>query len=259
MSAAATTVGEVTGETELATFPACHRCGSFTAGPPQLCLACVRRQLPTPGADGCPVCSQRLRPDATCGNELCRSGARRISRIRAIGYQSGPLRRVINSYKYRGTHSWALVLGRLLTAWLEENCAADPPDLIVANPGYAGPGGASFAHAETVLAAAAAAAGGDRWPFDSSAIVKTLPTLASASAQAWSKRVAGAELRGALRVPDRSKTTGRHILVYDDICTTGMQLDAVAACLLDQGQAARVEAVVLARAAWREPGLGQVS
>jgi predicted amidophosphoribosyltransferase len=36
-----------------------------------------------------------------------------------------------------------------------------------------------------------------------------------------------------------------------DICTTGMQLDAVAGCLLDDGGAARVEAVVLARARWR--------
>jgi predicted amidophosphoribosyltransferase len=41
------------------------------------------------------------------------------------------------------------------------------------------------------------------------------------------------------------------ILVSDDICTTGGQLDAVAGCLLDQGQAERVEAVVLARAPWR--------
>jgi predicted amidophosphoribosyltransferase len=41
------------------------------------------------------------------------------------------------------------------------------------------------------------------------------------------------------------------VLVYDDICTTGGQLDAVAGCLHDQGGAARVEGVVLARAPWR--------
>jgi predicted amidophosphoribosyltransferase len=41
------------------------------------------------------------------------------------------------------------------------------------------------------------------------------------------------------------------VLIYDDVCTTGTQLDAVAGCLLDRGGAARVEAVVLARAPWR--------
>jgi predicted amidophosphoribosyltransferase len=41
-------------------------------------------------------------------------------------------------------------------------------------------------------------------------------------------------------------------LLVDDVCTTGTQLDAVAGCLLDQGGAARVEGVVLARAAWRD-------
>jgi predicted amidophosphoribosyltransferase len=158
---------------------------------------------------------------------------------------------VINSYKYRGTRSWSLVLGRPLLAWLEENLAADPPGLIVANPGFTGPGGQPFPHAEAVVSAAAAADTGTRWPFDSGAIIKTRPTLKSADAQAWSKRASGNELRSVLQVPDRSRTTGQFILVYDDICTTGTQLDAVAGCLLDQGGAVRVEGIVLARAPWR--------
>ncbi|MGO9726211.1 MAG: hypothetical protein ACLPN6_12790 [Streptosporangiaceae bacterium] len=41
---------------------------------------------------------------------------------------------------------------------------------------------------------------------------------------------------------------GRDILVFDDVGTTGYQLNAVADCLLDQGQTARVRALVLARA-----------
>jgi predicted amidophosphoribosyltransferase len=39
--------------------------------------------------------------------------------------------------------------------------------------------------------------------------------------------------------------------VFDDVCTTGYQLNAVAGCLLDQGQAARVRALALARAPWQ--------
>jgi len=52
-------------------------------------------------------------------------------------------------------------------------------------------------------------------------------------------------------VPNPGRTEGKFALVYDDICTTGTQLNAVAACLTDEGRAARVEGVVLARAPWR--------
>jgi predicted amidophosphoribosyltransferase len=243
---------EMTDELALAEFPHCHACSNFRDGPARTCLTCASQRLTRPGADACGVCSQRLSAGGACTNELCRSSRRRIGKIHAIAYQNGPLRAAINSYKYRGTRSWSVVLGRLLLAWLDEAMAADPPGLIVVNPGY--PGGDDFAHAEAVLAAAARADARQRWPFDTlspAAIVKTRPTLKSADAQAWSKRATGNEVRSALRVPDPSRTTGRFILVFDDICSTGSQLDAVASCLQDEGGASRVEGVVLARASWR--------
>jgi len=233
------------------TFPCCFRCAHRSSGPPALCLRCASGRIQRPDADACAICSQRLLAGGRCPNELCRSPRRRIGRIRAIGYQSGPLRTAIYDYKYRGARDWAVIFGRLLLAWLDVQSAADPPDLIVANPSFVGPGGQSFAHTEAVLAAAAHCAG--PWAFDTgcpAAVVKTAATLKSADSQAWSKQAAAAELRDALRVPDRHRTAGRFVLVYDDVCTTGRQLDAVAACLLDQGGAARVEGVVLARAPW---------
>jgi predicted amidophosphoribosyltransferase len=248
---------EMTGQLLLAQFPDCHSCGNFLDGPPRGCLACASRQLTRPAVGCCPVCAQRLGRDGSCPNELCRSPRRRIGRIHAIGYQAGPLRRAINSYKYRGARSWSVVFGRLLLAWLEETMSADPPGLIVVNPSFAAPGGPEFAHTEAVLAAAAAAAAADasgRWLFDTAtpaAIIKTQPTMKSADAQAWSKRATRYELKGALQVPEPGRTKGKFVLVYDDICTTGTQLDVIAGCLLDEGGAARVEAVVLARAPWR--------
>jgi predicted amidophosphoribosyltransferase len=266
-------------------FPDCHQCGRFGDGPAGLCVSCARPRLELVGPDTCGVCSQQSGAGGRCPNELCRSPRRRISRIHAIAYQSGPLRRAINGYKYRGARDWSVIFGRLLLGWLAENMTADPPDLIVTNPSFAGPGGQQFAHTEAVLEAAAAEAAaaeavaaeavaaeavageavaaeaviaggyaGGRWHFDTAtprAIVKTAQTLKSADAEAWSKRAAATDLRDALAVPDRARTEGRFILVYDDICTTGGQLDAVAGCLLDQGGAARVEGVVLARAPWR--------
>jgi hypothetical protein len=167
------------------------------------------------------------------------------------------MRRAIHSYKYGDVRGLSVPLGRLVLGWLEEHMAADPPGLIVVNPTYLDAGratGGPLGHTEAVLRAAAAADVARRWSFDAAipaAIVKTRPTLKSADAQAWSKRVTANELRDALAVPDPARTAGRFILVYDDICTTGGQLDAVAGCLLDQGGAARVEGLVLARAPWR--------
>jgi predicted amidophosphoribosyltransferase len=241
------------------TFPGCHDCDHFRSGPAARCMACAQPRLERPDRTACPMCDQRVREDGRCANELCRSPRRRIGRIHAIAYQSGPLRRAINRYKYRGEREWSMLFGRLLVAWLDEALVSDPPDLIVANPSFAGPGGQPFAHTEAVLESAAGEASArasslTAWNFDTAtprAVVKTTATLKSADTEAWSKHASALDLRDALKVPDPGRTTGRYILVYDDICTTGGQLDSVAGCLIDVGRAARVEGVVLARAPWR--------
>lgn len=51
----------------------------------------------------------------------------------------------------------------------------------------------------------------------------------------------------------RSQVT-RPRLDWDDVCTTGRQLNAVAECLLDEGGAARVRGLVLGRAPGDTPG-----
>jgi predicted amidophosphoribosyltransferase len=189
----------------------------------------------------------------SCPNWLCSDPQRRIERISAIAYSSGPLRKAILRYKYNGASGWGLIFGRLLLGWLEQH-AATPPDLIVANPTHLGADGASFGHTEVVLDVAEREDVLGLWPFDVAsprAIVKTRATAKSARNTAPAKRVAARELRTALEIPDRSRVEGRRVLVYDDVCTTGSQLDTVAACLLDDGGASHVEAVVLARAPWR--------
>ena len=253
-----TVVRKMTSESPVR-FPGCHDCEHFRSGTAARCMACAQPSLDRPGVTACPVCDQRVGEDGRCANELCRSPRRRIGRIHAIAYQSGPLRRAINRYKYRDEREWSMLFGRLLLAWLDEALASDPPDLIVANPSFVGPGGQPFAHTERVLESAAREAGVrasplTAWNFDTTtprAVVKTTATLKSADMEAWSKHASALDLRDALLVPDPGRTAGRYILVYDDICTTGGQLDSVAACLIDAGHASRVEGVVLARAPWR--------
>ncbi len=202
----------------------------------------------------CPVCSQRLADGAACRNSLCRHPKRSIERIDAVASLSGAMQDTIQRYKYDGESRWAHVFGRLLVHWLDAHVAADPPELIVANPTYVGPGEAGPGHVEAIIRAAAATAAGSRWPFDvrvPAAIVKTEPTERSAGCSFAEKQITAAALREVLRIPDPARTAGRSILVFDDVCTTGWQLNAVAGCLSWEGRAARVRALVLARAPWR--------
>jgi predicted amidophosphoribosyltransferase len=208
----------------------------------------------------CPVCSQRLESGVTCRNSLCRDPNRCIERIDAITYHSGLMQDKIQRYKYEGEAGWSLIFGRLVLNWLEAHAAGDPPDLIVANPTYVGPGQPGPGHIETIIRAAATGAtpatpgSGGRWPFDvqaPAAVIKTEATERSAGRSLAEKRISAAALREILKIPDPARTAGRRILVFDDVCTTGHQLNAVADCLVREGRAASVSALVLARAPWR--------
>jgi predicted amidophosphoribosyltransferase len=224
-------------------------------GPARICVACASKTLEAilPGA--CPVCSQVLDADGVCPNWLCDDPRRRIERIEAIAYLSGALRDRIHRYKYDGKTGWSLIFARLVVGWLEAHAAADPPDLIIANPTFTGPDHPYTGHTERIIESAAIEDVDERWPFDvvneRPAIIKTGPTEKSAGRTAAAKRASAAELRRVLEIPDSAVTDGRKILVFDDVCTTGSQLDAVAACLLDEGNASQVRGLVLARAPWR--------
>ncbi len=139
--------------------------------------------------------------------------------------------------------------------WLETHAADDPPDLIIANPTFTSPDHPYIGHTERIIESAAIEDVDERWPFDvvneRPAITKTGPTEKSAGRTAAAKRASAAELLRVLEVPDPAVTDGRKILVFDDVCTTGSQLDAVGACLLDEGGASHVRGLVLARAPWR--------
>jgi len=235
-------------------FPQCAKCAYLHSGPPRLCLACSRRSFKNIAATACPVCSQ-IMERGSCPNWLCADPARRITRIRAIAYSSGELRTAIHRYKYKGKHGWSRIFGRLLVAWLDQNVRGSPPDLIIANPTYCGDDEAAYGHTERVIEAAATEDVLGEWPFDITdprAIVKARATPKSAGSRAATKRAAAAELRDSLAIPDRRRVDGKRILVYDDVCTTGSQLDTVAAVLINEGGAKEVEGIVLARAPWTQ-------
>ena len=236
-------------------FPQCRACPYRRMGPSQICFPCASKTLEAIESGACSVCSQILQPDGTCPNWLCDDEGRRIERIDAMAYLSGALRERIHRYKYDGKTGWSLIFGRLVVGWLEAHAADDPPDLIVANPTFLDAGSPRIGHIERIIESAATDDTEERWAFDieneDPAIIKTGPTDKSAGRTATAKRASAARLRELLEIPDSSVTRGCKILVFDDVCTTGSQLDAVADCLLEEGNAAEVRGLVLARAPWR--------
>ena len=162
-------------------------------GPAWICVACASKTLEAIAARACPVCSQRLDDDSPCRNSLCRERNRRVERIDAIAYHSGALQDKIHSYKYEGKTGWSLIFGRLLVGWLEAHTEGAPPDLIVANPTYIGPGQPGPGHIEGIIRSAATADYDGRWAFDTStpaAIIKTQATDKSAGKSLAEKRAA---------------------------------------------------------------------
>jgi predicted amidophosphoribosyltransferase len=83
-------------------FPQCPKCPYRLMGPAWICVNCASKTLEAIAPRACPICSQRLEDASPCRNALCRDRNRRIERIDAIAYHSGPLQEKIQSYKYDG-------------------------------------------------------------------------------------------------------------------------------------------------------------
>ena len=155
---------------------------------------------------------------------------------------------MIRRFKYDERHGWAFIFARLLIGHLNHRWGEDDVDLIIANPGSPG-----REHNAEVIRRAVVQDFHDRWPFDdphSPAIDKEQETAQSAGKTFQQKRVAAAEHAAALRLQHPERIVGNRIILYDDICTTGLQRNAVARYLRDECGAVSVVGVVLARQPW---------
>jgi predicted amidophosphoribosyltransferase len=225
-------------------------------GAAAICYPCASASITVP-ADPCPVCSQALGSGGRCRNRLCSAPDRSIDHIAAVAVKDAGITQAVLWLKHDGLTGWARIFGRLIVGHLEANRQPGDIDLIVANPTYLGPGSAAVvAHTERVIDAAADEDPLGTWPWDTAmprALIKAGPTPPSGGAGATypAKRAAADALLDQVAIPDPSRIAGRRILVYDDICTTGLQLDRVARVLKHTGGATTVEALVLARAPWQ--------
>lgn len=233
-------------------FPRCRDCYWLQAGSSEVCFACASAELQQPKGPRCPTCSQELPANGVCGNPLCGAWSRSIGRIHAIAVFGHPVERTIRHLKYDGKKGWALIFGRLVHGWLNANMTPADIDLIVANPTCPDPAQPGrLHHTELVLDAARTDDALGRWPFDRSpyALVKPHPTPPSAGRTFGAKKDADRVHAESILI-DAARIAGRRLLIYDDVCTTGYQLEFVAERLVAAG-ATSVDALVIARAPYR--------
>jgi len=237
-------------------FGKCDTCLYRETGPASLCFACAHRTIVSLSEERCSVCDLPFEPaEDFCRNPICNWDNRWFKWNYAIAMRDGVIERKLADYKFEGKHDWAVIFARVFVGFLEENADLFRGfDLIVANPTYIDKE-QPFDHTRRVLELAHVESRG-AWPFDvdvgSHAIIKTARTPRMTKQSSWKKRheIASNDLRKALRVPDRQRTAGKSILVYDDVFTDGHTLNEVALCLRVQGKATEVCGVTLTRQPW---------
>jgi ComF family protein len=171
-----------------------------------------------------------------CG--LCRRGLTGFNAAFSFGEYDGELRRLVHLLKYDGVRGLAQPLSRLLATALPRS---ESFDAIVPMPlHWVRRWQRGFNQADLLARGLSRPLG-----------VPVIRALARARATAPQAGLTRAQRRanvaGSFRVRDRAAVAGRHVLLVDDVMTTGATLSAAAAVLKRAG-AHRVTAVTVARA-----------
>lgn len=223
-------------------FPRCYQCPFLQQGSPAICEKCAHETIESLPEPLCQICAQPIVKGSQCRNKLCSDSNRAFNRIEAIAKYGGSLTSAIIALK-NGQRWWASIFGRLIIGHL--NKGQKTYTVIVPNPTYVVKGDG---HTELVLKAAMAEDTLRKYNFSPRGLL--LPHSKSKGGKTYDEKSAIAdELRKNLVIPANLALKGAHVLVYDDVCTTGLQLNAIAIRLKDAG-AHSVDGLVLARKTW---------
>ena len=153
-------------------------------------------------------------------------------------------------YKYEEKIGWAPIFARLLVGHLETSWKLDRVDIVIANPSNP-----DREHIRRVFRIATDHYSTGQNIFDlpeDPTIIKIRETIKSAGKPLPVKIEAAKEHAEALELKHPERIAGKRVVVYDDICTTGHQLNEVARRLKEEWDPTRVYGIVLARHPWQD-------
>jgi ComF family protein len=207
-----------------------------------VCRNCLRKPQPFAAGHFCVHCraafanAAPLDSDGSC--MLCRLGLTGFDASYSYGDYDGPLRKLIHLFKFSGVYPLANELGPLMTTCLPRDIR---PDVIVPMPlHWLRQWKRGFNQSELLARVVGKRVG--------IPVRNAVRRRKSSAAQAG---LTSAERRrnvaGAFEIRNRKLVEGKHVLLIDDVLTTGATAAACARALKSAG-AARVTVLTLARA-----------
>jgi len=223
----------------ISSAPICDVC--WAAFPALNAAACVRcgDSLDRPAGDGafslCRAC--RLAPPA-------------FVRAVAFGLYEGRMKAAIHALKYDGVHAAAAGLGRMLARAIAQLASSAPAEMLVVpvplHRSKQAQRGFNQARALARHALGFLALSHPEWKLTLApgTLMRQRPTESQAGLSPRQRRL---NVRGAFSVSDPAAVAKKHVLLIDDILTTGATARAASLALLQAG-AASVHVATLARA-----------
>ena len=215
-----------------------------------LCHECIRSFEPV-SSPLCPRCGvmfpSRSGDDHLCGECLRHPAAYR--RARAAGVYAGGLMALIHHLKYKACLALGDPLGRLLQEVFRHHWPSEEVDMVLPIPLHGTRWRQrGFNQAQMMVdawARRATLAGGPRRQFPKARqiLVRSKPTIPQTGLGKQARR---RNIRGAFTVVAPKAVKGGHILLVDDVYTTGATADEAARVLKRNG-AARVDILTVAR------------
>jgi ComF family protein len=223
----------------------CHRLGAWLC---KDCLdeieviqppVCFRCGLPLEGQKATAI-SRSTEAQHVCPR--CRGRQSQLDGLYAYGFHAGPLRQAIHQLKYEGLRALATPLGRLMAqGWPRVQASNADIDVIVPVPLHRSRQRKRGYNQSALLARQLGSE--IRRPVLENVLIRVKATTPQVDLNAEERQ---ANVRNAFQTTD-SSLAGKHVLLVDDVCTTGSTLEA-AGHALRAAQASSVWAYTLARA-----------
>jgi len=213
---------------------------------PFFCAACLQGVMPL-DSPLCPRCGVmfkgRVGDDHLCGR--CREQPPGFLKARAAFVYDRSLVDVIHCFKYKGKLQLAVPLGLLLRRTFLRHWGDERVDVILPVPLHGRRlRSRGFNQSELLVREWESRPAGAPAPPVFAGVLRRV--RATASQAGLGRREREANIRGAFAVRRPETIAGRHLLLVDDVVTTGATAAEAARVLLESG-AARVDVLALAR------------